>query len=250
VQPDTGRDQLSSAITERYQRVLAQITEAKAASIEPARPIRLIVVSKGQSLELIQAAIAAGIATFGENYVDEAMEKIATLHGSGVEWHMIGHVQSRKAEAVAQLFSTLHSLDSLKLARRLDRFCEEAGRTLLVLLEMNVSGEASKFGFPAWDEARWPDLLPELRQIAGLTHLKVNGLMTMPPFFSEPEAARPYFRKLRNLRGFLRIELPQTDWSELSMGTSHDFQTAVQEGATYVRIGEAILGPRPKKTIP
>ena len=113
-------------------------------------------------------------------------------------------------------------------------------------LKSNVSGEESKFGLPAWEERRWPDLLPVIEQILALSHLHVSGLMTMPPFFDDPERTRPYFQRLRRLREFLATHFPQADWSELSMGTSVDFIAAVQEGATFVRIGQAILGPRSK----
>ena len=207
--------------------------------------IRLVVVSKAQSLDIVKAAIEAGINLLGENYAEEAVAKISALAGkSEVEWHMIGHVQSRKADLVAAHFDMLHSLDSLKLARRLERFCEAAVRTLPVLLEFNVSGEESKFGYPAWDEKRWPELLPEIEQVLRLPSLRVRGLMTMPPFFEKPEHARPYFQRLRRLHDYLAEQFPQGEWRELSMGTSADFEIAVEEEATYVRIGQAILGPR------
>jgi pyridoxal phosphate enzyme (YggS family) len=239
-------DTLISSIRERYQRTLAQIAEAAAGSRYASRSIHLVVVSKSQPLEVVRAAVAAGVSALGENYVEEAVEKITTLRETAVEWHMIGHVQSRKAELVVRHFSMLHSLDSLKLAGRLDRFCGELNRTLPVLLEFNVSGEESKFGFPAWDERRWPDLVPDVEQILALSHLHVSGLMTMPPFFDDPERTRPYFQRLRRLQEFLVKRFPQADWLELSMGTSVDFTAAVQEGATFVRIGQAILGPRSK----
>ena len=240
-------------IRERYQRVLGQISEAgKGRRPEPvegsgraAGAVRLVVVTKSQPLEVVQAAIAAGASILGENYAEEAVAKIAALPETAVEWHMIGHVQSRKADLVAGHFSMLHSLDSVKLAGRLDRFCDEAGRTLPALLEVNVSGEASKFGFPAWDERHWPDLEPAFEQIMAFPRLRLRGLMTMPPFFDDPEQTRPYFRRLRQLQSFLRKRFPQADWAELSMGTSVDFIAAVEEGATYVRVGQAILGPRP-----
>jgi pyridoxal phosphate enzyme (YggS family) len=196
-------------------------------------------------LEIVEAAIAAGIRRLGENYADEAVEKIAALQESEVEWHMIGHVQSRKADLVARHFVMVHSLDSLKLAARLDRMCGELGRTLSVLLEFNVSGEESKFGFPAWNEASWPDLMPELDAILQLPHLRVRGLMTMPPYFEDPQKTRPYFRRLTQLQQWLQSNLPGADLPELSMGTSADFPAAVAEGATYIRVGQAILGPRP-----
>jgi pyridoxal phosphate enzyme (YggS family) len=229
-------------IRRRYHQVLDQIAEAGKKSGNA--KAQLLVVSKSQPLEVIQAAIAVGISAFGENYADEAVKKIFGLGQTGVEWHMIGHVQSRKAELVAEHFTMLHSLDSMKLAARLERDCADIGRILPVLLEVNVSGEESKFGFPAWDEQSWPDLLPNFEGISRSQHLLVRGLMTMPPYFDDPEMARPYFRKMRRLQEFLMKQLPEMDLSELSMGTSVDYQAAVEEGATYVRVGQAILGTR------
>jgi pyridoxal phosphate enzyme (YggS family) len=236
---------LLSSIRERYQRALGQIAEAASRSGRAPDAVRLVVVTKSQPLEVVRAAIEAGASILGENYAEEAAGKISALKKSTVEWHMIGHVQSRKAGLVAANFSMLHSLDSLKLAGRLERFCAEANRTLPVLLEVNVSGEAGKFGFPAWDERRWPDLVPALAPLTEFLHLRVRGLMTMPPYFDDPEQTRPYFQRLRRLREFLAARLPSADWSELSMGTSADFIAAVEEGATFVRVGQAILGPRP-----
>jgi pyridoxal phosphate enzyme (YggS family) len=158
---------------------------------------------------------------------------------------MIGHVQSRKADLVAVHFSMLHSLDSVKLGGRLNRYCEEAGRTLPVLLEINVSGEESKFGFSGWDEHHWKELRPVIEQIMTFPHLNLRGLMTMPPFYENPEQTRPYFQRLRHLQAYLKDRFPQITWTELSMGTSVDFIAAIEEGATYVRVGQAILGPRP-----
>lgn len=235
---------LAAAIRVRYESVLSRIAEAGLRSGR-ARPARLVVVTKFQPLEVVRAAVEAGVSILGENYAEEALQKIAALGQTAVEWHMVGHVQSRKAGPVAANFDMLHSLDSLKLAARLERFCAEAGRNLPVLLEMNVSGEASKHGFPAWDESGWPGLLPALETLAQFPRLHVRGLMTMPPFFDDPGLVRPYFRRLRRLQEFLMGRLPQTDWTELSMGTSADFEVAVEEGATFVRVGQAILGLRP-----
>jgi pyridoxal phosphate enzyme (YggS family) len=182
----------------------------------------------------------------GENYPEEALEKIQALGLiDAVEWHMIGHVQSRKAGLVVGNFALLHSLDSLKLARRLDRFSAEAGRSLPVLLEFNVGGEASKYGWPAWQEGRWQELLPEISEVLALPHLEVRGLMAMPPLGNDPEASRPYFSRLRRLSEFLSENFSPASWHELSMGTSADYEVAVQEGATLVRVGQAILGARP-----
>lgn len=238
------QETLLSSIQERYQYILKQIAESEAEAGRDLGSVRLVVVSKSQPLEVIQAALAAGISTFGENYADEAVLKIAALRETKVEWHMIGHVQSRKAALVAANFAMLHSLDSLKLAQRLERFCSELSRTLPVLLEFNVSGEESKFGFPAWKEENWQELESEVEQFLVFSHLRVCGLMTMPPYFDDPERTRPYFKRLRYLQEFLVKQFPKENWKELSMGTSVDFKAAIQEGATFVRIGQAILGPR------
>ena len=157
---------------------------------------------------------------------------------------MIGHVQSRKAQLVSANFNLIHSLASLKLAKRLDRFSAEAGEQLPVLLEFNVGGEDSKGGWSAWDEARWSELLGDVSEVLDLPNLKVRGLMTMPPLGSTAEFSRPFFQRLRRLQSFLVNQFPQTDFSELSMGTSSDFETAVEEGATFVRVGTAIVGAR------
>ena len=233
-----------SAIRERYQRVLEQIAEVTARCGRDDSSVSLVVVTKSQPLDVVQAVIAAGASFLGENYAEEGVEKINALPESEVEWHMIGHVQSRKAELVAGNFSLLHSLDSVKLAGRLNRYCVGADRQLLALIEVNVSGEESKFGFPAWDERQWPDLEPVFEQIMAFPRLCLRGLMTMPPFFDDPEKTRPYFQRLRRLQVFLNNRFPQADWKELSMGTSADFIAAIEEGATFVRVGQAILGQR------
>ncbi len=204
-----------------------------------------MVVTKTQPLEVVRAAIEAGVAILGENYPEEGVMKIQSLREfSAVEWHMIGHVQSRKAQLVAGNFNLLHSLDSLKLATRLDRFCREAKCKLPVLLEFNVGGEDSKSGWIARDESLWPSLLDDVAAVIALPDLQVRGLMTMPPLGSDAEFSRPFFQQLRRLREYLAGQFPQTDFSELSMGTSGDFEVAVQEGATIVRIGTAIVGAR------
>lgn len=236
---------LVSAIRIRLERVRGQIAETALRSGRRADAVRLVTVTKSQPQEVVRAAIAAGADVLGENYAEEAVTKISTLTETAVEWHMIGHVQSRKADLVAGHFTMLHSLDSLKLAGRLDRSCAGLNRVLPVLVEFNVSGEESKFGFAAWDEAYWADLALEVESLLQYSNLKVRGLMTMPPFFDNPEQTRPYFQRLRRLQEFLVGRFPQADWVELSMGTSTDFISAVQEGATLVRVGTAILGPRP-----
>jgi pyridoxal phosphate enzyme (YggS family) len=233
-------------VARRYQQVNERIAAIARAAGRPAEAVRLVVVTKGQPVERIQEVIAAGALRLGENYIEEALPKMAAFAGQKwLEWHMIGHVQSRKAQAVVENFQYLHSLDSVKLARRLSRLTEKPGSMLPVLLECNVSGESSKYGFPAWEEAQWERLSDEITPILELPGLEVCGLMTMAPFSTEPESARLFFRRLRDFQRFLSRRHAKVDWRELSMGMSADFEVAIQEGATLVRIGTAILGERP-----
>jgi pyridoxal phosphate enzyme (YggS family) len=244
---------LVSSIRERYLQTLEAVEAAARRAGRRPESARVVVVTKSQPLEVLRAAIQAGAKMLGENYAEEAVQKIMELKSQtaagtphfAVEWHMIGHVQSRKAQLVAEHFALFHSLDSLKLAGRMDRLAAGMGRILPVLLEFNVADEPGKYGWAAADETRWPDLLRDAGAIAALPNLKVRGLMTMPPLSAAPEAARPYFQRLRRLRDFLAERAPQAEWTELSMGTSSDYAVAVEEGATLVRVGQAILGPRP-----
>jgi pyridoxal phosphate enzyme (YggS family) len=239
---------LVKQIRERFENTLETIAAAARASGRDPESVRLVVVTKAKPLEVVQAAVEAGAHLLGENYPEESVSKISSFGPeSGVEWHMIGHVQSRKARLVIEHFDLLQSLDSLKLAKRLDRMAKEAGRVLPVMLEFNVGGEESKYGWPAESEKDWPALYPVLESIMELENLQIRGLMTMPPLETDPEDARIYFRTLRLLRDHLAIRYPQADWHELSMGTSADYEVAVQEGATLVRIGTAILGSRPAR---
>lgn len=238
-------NELMKSIRERYLGTLDVIASAAKRSGRSAEAVRLVVVTKSQPVDVVRAAIEAGAVILGENYAEEGVTKIQSLRDfSAVEWHMIGHVQSRKAQMVAGNFNFMHSLDSLKLAKRLDRFCGEAGRTLPILLEFNLGGEESKGGWEASDESRWTELPGEVSEIFSLPNLQVRGLMTMPPLGEDAEASRPYFVKLRRLREFLVSQFPQVDLTELSMGTSFDYEVAVEEGATYVRVGTAIVGAR------
>lgn len=241
--------ELVQSIRERYLATLDKIAvAAKKAGREPAA-VKLVVVTKSQPVEIVRAAIEAGAKVLGENYPEEGVMKIQSMpEFSAVEWHMIGHVQSRKAQLVAANFNFLHSLDSAKLAKKLDRFCGEAGRDLPVLLEFNVGGEDSKSGWSAWDETRWQELSAELNEVFALPHLKVRGLMAMPPLGETAENSRLYFQKVKRLQEYLSGQFPQVDFSELSMGTSSDYEVAVEEGATFVRVGTAIVGARKYKT--
>ncbi|MBI3167955.1 MAG: YggS family pyridoxal phosphate-dependent enzyme [Chloroflexi bacterium] len=237
--------ELVNSIRERYLGTLDKIASAAKRSGRSPEAVKLVVVTKAQPVEVARAAIEAGAVILGENYAEEGVTKIQSLQNfSAVEWHMIGHVQSRKAPLVAEHFNFMHSLDSLKLAKRLDRSCGDAGRVLPVLLEFNVGGEESKGGWEAVDESRWATLTGEISEILVMPNLRVRGLMSMPPLGETAEFSRPYFQKLRRLRDFLVSQLPQADFSELSMGTSSDYEVAVEEGATFVRVGTAIVGPR------
>jgi hypothetical protein len=236
---------LVQSIRERYLKTLDNIASAAHNAGRKPESVKLVVVTKMQPIEIVRAAIEAGAFMLGENYPEEGVMKLQSMREfSAVEWHMIGHVQSRKAQLVAENFNLLHSLDSLKLARRLDKFCADAGRTLPVLLEFNVGGEESKSGWTAADETLWSALLDDIAAVTALPNLQVRGLMTMPPLGGTAEFSRPFFQKLRRLQGYLASQFAQANFTELSMGTSGDYQTAVQEGATLVRVGTAIVGAR------
>lgn len=240
-----GPVQLEKEIQRRYQHVLERMEAAASRVGRSPADVRLVVVTKTQTVELIRAVLQAGAFHLGENYAEEAVSKKTALEGTpGIAWHMIGHVQSRKAALVAEYFDWVHSLDNLKLANRLNRFASEQGRRIPVLLECNVSGEESKFGWSAWQEENWDTLLEPFTQILELPALDVRGLMTMAPFLADPEQARPYFARLKRLQGYLINRFPGVDWPELSMGMSADFEVAIEEGATWIRVGTAITGPR------
>jgi pyridoxal phosphate enzyme (YggS family) len=208
--------------------------------------ITLVAVSKTQSPQTIRIAYDLGLRDFGENRVGEAEAKVDRVPND-ITWHMIGHIQSRKANRVMPLFSVIHSVDSVKLARRLDRLGVEGAEPTPVLLEFNVSGEASKYGFDAerWaeDAEQWSTVLAAVEQILTLPHLRVQGLMTMAPIVTNPEDARPVFVRLRQLRDGLAEAFPRVEWRHLSMGMTDDFEVAIEEGATLVRVGRAIFAP-------
>jgi pyridoxal phosphate enzyme (YggS family) len=204
-------------------------------SRDPAE-VRLVAVSKTVDAERVRQAIAAGQDLFGENYLQEAKDKIADL-GRQVGWHLVGHLQTNKAKPAVELFDLIHAVDRIKLARALSVAAAALNKVQDILIQINQAGEDTKSGVAP---AAAKDLLKEVAQ---LPHLRVMGLMTMPPWFADPEAARPYFKALRELRDRLRDEsgLPLP---ELSMGMSGDYAVAVEEGATLVRVGTAIFGHR------
>lgn len=238
-------NELVKSIRERYEFTLDKISASAKKAGRSADAVKLVVVTKTQPMDVVEAVMLAGAKILGENYAEEGVTKIQFLRDfSAVEWHMIGHVQSRKAQLVAEHFNFSHSLDSLKLANRLNRFCGDANRVLPVLLEFNVGGEESKSGWNAFDESRWSELLQDVNEVLTLPNLQVRGLMTMPPFDTNAELARPYFQKLKRLQDFFAKQFRQVDFSELSMGTSSDYEVAIEEGATFVRVGTAIVGER------
>jgi pyridoxal phosphate enzyme (YggS family) len=212
--------------------------------------VTLIAVTKTHPIELIEAALAHGINDCGENRVGEAEEKKARLSGDTPRWHLIGHLQRNKARRAVSIFDMIHSLDSLRLAQALDRHVVEEGRLerLPVLLQVNVSGEESKEGFAVHsgieNRHAMPAFLTAVEQIVALPHLHVQGLMTVAPYDLDPEAARPTFRALHQLRDELARRFPAAGWQHLSMGMTGDFEVAIEEGATLVRVGRAIFGER------
>lgn len=208
------------------------------------KEITLIAVSKTFPVSAISEAYAAGQRIFGENRVQEYAGKITELRAlSGIEFHLIGHLQSNKSAKAAELFHTVDSLDSLRLAERLNDATGILGKTLPVLIEINVGGEQQKAGLSPHSS----ELTDILRAAPRLGCLSIRGLMTVPPFTDDPEQARPYFRTLREVRDELRKQhLPSVSLDVLSMGMSHDFEVAIEEGSTCVRVGTAIFGQREK----
>jgi pyridoxal phosphate enzyme (YggS family) len=211
--------------------------------------ITLVAVTKTVPLSSVLLAYELGLRDFGENRVQEAEAKIASARqqAADVRWHLVGHLQTNKAKAAVELFDCIQSVDSLHLAEALDRRAQAAGRRLPVLLEVNVSGETSKSGFTVagtMQTLQREALLPAVERLLALPHLDVQGLMTLAPLVSDPEQARPYFRALRQLRDELQQRFPQTNWRHLSMGMTDDFEVAIEEGATMVRLGRAIFGER------
>jgi pyridoxal phosphate enzyme (YggS family) len=224
-------------VAENLKAVLARIeSAAESAGREPGAA-RLVAVSKTKPAQAVREAMEAGQIIFGENYIQESQDKIPQV-GPGPVWHFIGHLQSNKAKIAAQLFDVVQTVDRVKIAKALSRHAQEQGKTLGVLLQVNVGQEPQKAGCSEADA-------PALAQaVAALPGLKLMGLMTMPPFFDDPERARPHFAALRELALRLAPGLPSGSMAELSMGMSGDFEAAIAEGATLVRVGTAIFGTR------
>ncbi len=226
-------------LAERVRQVRMQVAEAALRSGRSAEDVTIVAVTKTVPIERIALAAELGLRVFGENRVQEAREKVAALRGRLLNWHLIGYLQTNKAARAVELFDLIHSVDSTRLAEALERNAAARERVQPVLLEVNVSGEASKEGVS-------PAELPALAEkIVGMPHLRVQGLMTIAPYTEHPEEVRPVFRRLRELRDRMRERFPQGSWDILSMGMTNDFQVAIEEGATLVRIGRAIFGERP-----
>src|SRR5437870_1344377 len=230
----------SDQLRTRLSRIRSRIEAAAQRCNRTAADVKLIAVTKTHSAEVVRHAINVGLIEFGENRVQEAESKIHTVGRSAARWHLIGHLQSNKARRAAQLFDVIHSLDSVSIARRLDRACTDDGRQELpVLIQVDLGHEATKTGV---DESELPALIEAVNECAAL---QLIGLMTLPPYFQDAERARPYFVKLRELRDQFREQRAFADTEgELSMGMTHDFEIAIEEGATMVRIGTAIFGER------
>jgi pyridoxal phosphate enzyme (YggS family) len=227
-------------IADRVAAVRERIHRAAARAGRSPDDVVLVAVTKTHPPEVVREAFAAGLCDFGENRVQEAEGKVlalADLRTAGVRWHLVGHLQSNKARKAVPLFDLVHSLDDADLGRRLDRIGAEEARVVRTLLQVDLAGEGTKSGLP---EAA---LLPTLEALRGLPSLRVEGLMVLPPFAEDPERTRPYFRRLRELRDRAR-EQSLLRGSELSMGMSHDFEVAIEEGATYVRVGTELFGER------
>lgn len=237
-------------VADRLRQIRGRIASACQRSGRDPASVTLVGASKRQPPEHLRAAAQAGLAVFGENRVQEAQEH-AELLASGIEWHLIGPLQSNKARIAAELFDVVHTLDRPKIARVLDREAAQLGKVLPCLVEVNLGEEESKHGFLAGG------LRKAIEKMLELEHLKVRGLMAIPPYSPEPEQSRRWFRQLRRLRGELAAALGERlGWGAegeggwLSMGMSDDFEVAIEEAATHVRVGTALFGPRPEAPAP
>jgi pyridoxal phosphate enzyme (YggS family) len=229
---------------DRFADVRTRIETAARAGGRSSAEITLVAITKTHPAETLQAALALGMQDLGENRVQEAEEKISELGRDAARWHLVGHLQTNKARRAISLFDVIHSLDSAALAERLDRMCVEENRQSLdVLVQVDLGGEAAKSGIEA---AQLPNLLAALQDCP---HLRLTGLMTLPPYFENPDCSRPFFKTLRELRDELAAQGHFGSGSnsvkgELSMGMSHDFEVAIEEGATMIRVGTALFGER------
>ena len=228
-------------LKDNIERVQERIHAACQRSGRRPEDVKVLAVSKTIGADLIRQAYECGLKEFGENRVQEAAAKRPALSGLDVTWHLIGHLQTNKARLARELFNWFHAVDSLRIAQKLDQVAGLEGQKFPVLIEVNLGGEESKFGVQE-------QIVPLVEQIAQLKSIDLRGLMVIPPFTENPEDARPHFRRLRELAAQIEAQkIPGVLMQELSMGMSHDFEVAIEEGATIVRIGTAIFGPRDRK---
>ena len=231
---------MEEPLRDRVARVVDRVARAAARSGRAAGSIRLVAVSKTHPVERVAEAYEAGLRVFGENYVQEAEEKVRAFPGA--EWHLIGKLQANKVRKAVSLFGWIEAVDSPRLLAEISRRCAEAGKTMPVLIEVNLAGEGSKAGIP-------PEELQDLLSSAiALTGVRIRGLMAIPPMTEDPEASRPYFARLRELLDRCASTFGAAgEMTELSMGMSSDFEAAIEEGATMVRVGTAIFGSRARR---
>ena len=226
------------SVRKNIEHIRERIAEAALRSGRNPGDVKLMAVTKTVDDDRIMEAIQCGVDIIGENYVQEAKRKIEKM-GRSIEWHLIGHLQSNKAKYAVRFFDMVHSVDRMSLARELDRRSKMIDRVMPVLIEVNISGEDTKSGVPRGE------VIPLIREVAGLEHLAVGGLMTLPAWFDDPEDARPSFAGVRELRDMVvDANIPGVEMRELSMGMTDDFEVAIEEGATIVRIGRALFGER------
>lgn len=219
--------------------IKARIHDAAIAAKRDPGAVRLVAVSKTKPIELVREAIEAGVDIIGENYIQEAREKFSALGALQTSWHFIGHLQTNKAKYAVRMFDLIHTVDSLSLAMELNKQAGKIGKIQEILIQVNIAGEIKKSGVSS------TDTLALVEAVAPLGNLRIKGLMTMPPFFDDPDKARPFFSALRRLRDDIRgINIPNVIMEELSMGMTGDFEAAIGEGATLVRIGTALFGRR------
>ena len=227
------------SIEQNYSRIKRIIADKAAECGRDPDDIRIIAVSKTQSVQAVENAVKAGVEILGENYIQEAVQKIEALENRPVSWHFIGHLQSNKAKYAVPAFDLIHTVDRGKLAKELDRQAEKINKVQDVLIQVNIGEESSKSGAPK------ENVTSLAKEIGQMNHLSLKGLMCMPPFFDDPEKARPYFRELAELKERINnARIPGLFLTELSMGMSGDYEVAIEEGATMVRIGTSIFGKR------
>ncbi len=232
---------MTEQVRDRVEQVRQRMAEAARRAGRDPDEVELVAVTKTVQVSVIREAINAGVILLGENRVQEASDKIALLSSLAIKWHLIGHLQTNKSRSAAELFELIHSVDSLKLAAALDRHGVSLQKQIRVLVEVKLDGEPSKTGILEHD------LLPLLESCRQFTHLAIEGLMAIPPFCWNPQDVRPFFRSLRLLRDQAAKACPDYQLHHLSMGMSHDYEIAIEEGATLVRVGTAIFERRPSR---